>query len=248
MKPFLFSLILSLTGFSVFAQTLRDPTPAEKAALNKVVQAVMPVLQPFDNDDWILTDGGADNPEDYSVQIKPDVVMGAAPFSDMTYTLRQESPLWIKEVKPLMDRLTDPANAPHNETEGAAYDKLSNEVEAKSEVIIKIHVNEKNLDVKPIKGSKEDLKIPGCYFSFKPTKDPGTNQDLTNEYVLAFGNWKTFKERDYSGTPYYEFSFTNPNGSPYIENIVIILKGNIERIKEMIKKIDWNKINQGLTL
>ncbi|MCO6498616.1 MAG: hypothetical protein J5I50_13260 [Chitinophagaceae bacterium] len=248
MKTSILTLYLLLLSISVFAQTLRDPTSAEKAALNKVVNAVMPVLQPFADEDWILMDGGADNPEDYSVQIKPDVVMGAAPFSDMTYTLKQESPLWIKEVKPLMDRLTDPANTPHNDAESAAYDKLSDEIEAKSEVIIQIHVNEKNLGVKPIKGSKEDLKIPGCYFSYKPTKDPGTNEDLTNEYVLAFGNWKTFKEKDYSGTPFYEFSFTHPNGSPYIENIVIILKGNIERIKAMIKKIDWNKINQGLTL
>lgn len=248
MKTSILTLYLSLLSISVFAQTLRDPTPAEKAALDKVVHAVMPVLQPFADDDWILTDGGADDQGDYVVQIKPDVVMGAAPFSDMTYTLRQESPLWIKEVKPLVDKLADPANTPHNETEGAAYDKLADEIEAISEVIVQVHVNEAALYIKPAKGSKEDLKIPGCYFSFKPSKDPVTNNDLTNEYVLAFGNWKTFKEKNYSDIPLYEFSFTHPNGSPYIENIVIILKGSTNRIKEMLPKIDWSKINQGLTL
>jgi len=208
----------------------------------------MPVLQPFADDDWILTDGGADDPENYAVAIKPDVVMGAAPFSDMTYTLRQESSLWIKEIKPLVDKLADPANTPHNEAESAAYDKLTEEVEAKSEVIIEVHVNESALYVKPLKGSKEDLKIPGCYFSYKPTKDPITNIDLNNEYVLVFGNWKTYKAMNADDLPLFKFSFTHPNGSPYIENIVIILKGNTNRIKEMLPKIDWNKINKGLTL
>lgn len=248
MKPIMFSVFLSLVALPAWAQSNRAPTPAEKAAIDKAVQAVMPVLQSFADDNWILEDGGADDPEYYSVQKYPDVAMGVAPFSDMRFSMKPGTSLWNTAVKPLLDKIEHPDKVPGNDEEAAAYDKLTEEYKNQSEVIVEVQVNKKNIDVKPVKGNEEDLKIPGCYFSFKPTKDPVTNQDLTNQYVLVFGNWKTAKLKYYGDMPVYEFSYMHPKGSPYIENIVVILKGNKERIKEMLRKTDWYPINKGLTL
>lgn len=85
-------------------------------------------------------------------------------------------------------------------------------------------------------------------FSFKPTKNIITHEYLTNEYVLAFDNWKIFKMRNYKDNLFYEFSFTHQKGSLYIENMAIILSGNNERIEEMWHKTDLSLINKGQSL
>lgn len=248
MKPtILYCFVLLLFSIPVLAQSDRAPTLTEKTAIDKVVQTVMPIVKTFADNNWTLTDGGADNPEDYSVQQYPDVTMGVAPFSEMQFSMNQGTVLWNTEVKPIWDKIEHPDKVPTNNEEAAAYDKLTEEYQHLSEVSIEVHVNQKNIDVKPVKGNKEDLKIPGCYFSYKLDKDPITHQDLTGEYVLVFGNWKTVKLKYYSNMPVYEFSFTHSKGSPFVENIVIILKGNNNRIKEILQKTDWSAINKGLT-
>jgi hypothetical protein len=72
----------------------------------------------------------------------------------------------------------------------------------------------------------------------------GTDRGLEAGCVLAFGNWSTARpSQDYGD---YRFHFIHPYG-PFIENIVIILMGNEQRIKELLQKIDWNEVNNGLS-
>lgn len=246
MNKIILSLSILFLSCELYAQSDRTPTPAERAAIDRVVHAVMPVVQAFANDNWELEDGGPDEPEDYVVQKHPDVVMGVAPFSDLKFSVKQGSTLWDTQVKPLLEKIENPANTPHNEKEAEAYDKLLAEFQNLSTITIEIHVNQKNINVNPVKGGKGDLKIPGCYFSYRTATDPNDSQ--TTNYVLAFGNWKNAKLKYYSNAPSYEFSFMHAKGSPFIENIVIIMKGNEKHIQETLKEVDWTKINKGLTL
>lgn len=248
MRLVICSIIQFLLVSTAFAQTYRNPNTQEKIALNKVVKAIIPVLKPFADGNWTLEDGGADAPEDYSVAINPTEPISSAPFTDMRFTMNQETGLWNAEIKPLLDKIQDPKNTPANETSEAAYNNLTDEYEKMSEVIIEVHINEAKINVKPDQGNKNDLKIPGSYFSFKPVKDPITQQELKHQYVLVFGNWEGAKLDNRSGISFYDFAFKHPKGSPYIENIVIILKGNNKRIEEMLHKIDWYPVNKGLTL
>lgn len=240
-------LLFSSFVFQVDAQTMRSPTPQEKTAIEKVINAVMPVLTPFSDDTWVLEDGGPDQPEYFSVAIQPEEPIGTAPFTDMRFEMKQGSELWNREMKPLLDKIEHPDKVPSNDEEAAAFNKLTNEYENKSKVVIEVHVNEKNIEVKPVKGGPSDLKIPGCYFSYKQSNNPGSDEYQAYQYTLVFGKWSTAKVKDYSDVPFYEFSYVHPKGSPYIENIVVILKGNNKRINELLGKIDWSNVNKGLT-
>jgi hypothetical protein len=64
-------------------------------------------------------------------------------------------------------------------------------------------------------------------------------------YVLVFGNWQTAKWD--AGNKWYRFHFAHPQNTPYIENIVIQIFGADDRIKKLLKTIDWNMANEGMT-
>ncbi|HRN72574.1 MAG TPA: hypothetical protein PLM81_05575 [Ginsengibacter sp.] len=247
LKLFVLLLIVFIgVNISAAAQSLRSPTQKERQAIDKVVRTVMPIISSFANNNWTLTEGGADDPEDYAVQIKPDVVMGAAPFSDFHFSVVQGTQLWNTELKPLYDKMTHPKI--NSDAESADYDKLSETYEEQSEVVVEVHVNQRNLAKKPEPGSKVDLKIPGCFFSYKSKSDSYDQPTFNDVYYLAFGNWKNTKEVFYTHTPSYNFSFVHPKGSPFVENIVIILKGNASRVKELVYHTDWRSIIDGLSL
>ena len=242
----LLALSFLITQFTK-AQSDRSPTPAEANVIQKAVNAVVPVIDGFQNKDWQITKGGADEPEDYSVQKHPDVVMGVAPFNDWNFTISQESDKYNKIVKPILDKITA---TPPDGSNQKSIDKYNNEladVEELSNVNVQVHVNEKNLPLKPPHGAV-DLKIPGTFFSYKePTtgdKTIGAVDHGKSSYVLAFGNWGTAKLRD----NYYQFHFVHPLGTPYIENIVILIYGAPDRVQEILHNTDWKKINGGLTL
>ena len=245
--------IITLLALSVLifkftkAQSDRDPTPPEKKVIVKVINVVAPIINGFQNKDWQITKGGADEPEYFSVQRYPDVVMGVAPFNDWNFTLTQGSDKYNKIVKPFLDKMqTNPPDVSNQK----AVDKYNEEIakmELLSNVNVEVHVNEKNLPLKPPNGVV-DLKIPGTFFSYKePTngeKSIAGIDHCQNSYVLAFGNWGTAKLKSDN----YQFHFTHPLATPYIENIVIIIYGAPDRVQEILHNTDWKKINEGLTL
>ena len=238
-------VLLFFTIHSAIAQN-RAATPVETKVIQKAVNAVVPVIDGFENKDWGKTAGGADEPQYFSVQTKPDVVMGVAPFNEWHFEVREGSERYNKIEKPYIDKMA--ANPPdagnekqmkENANEGARVNKLMN-------VYVEVMVNEKNLPVKPLKGGVTDLKIPGTFFTYKQPENKiiGFQRVGLSSYVLAFGNWRTAKFADAD----YQFHFTHPLATPYIENIVIIISGADDRVQEILHKTDWSKINEGLTL
>jgi len=242
----LLALSLLMAKFTM-AQSDRGPTPQEKKAIIKVINVVAPIINGFQNKDWHLWQGGPDEPEYFSVQKNPDVVMGVAPFNDWNFTLTESSDEYNKIVKPLLDKMQADAPKVSNQKAADEYDAELAKIELLSNVNVEVHVNEKSLPLKPPHGAV-DLKIPGTFFSYKePTNGEKTlagSHHLQNSYVLAFGNWGTAKLQN----DWYQFHFTHPLATPYIENIVIIIYGAPDRVQEILHNTDWKKINEGLTL
>lgn len=245
-----------MPAVATIAQSDRDPTSQEKIAIDKVVNAVVPVINQFADNNWQMASGGPDAPEDYSVQKVPhpnnEVPIGVAPFNDWQFSVKQGSSLWNSLIKPYLDKLQNPPSDILNDKKAMdEYNSMDIEYKNIKDIYVEVWVNDLNLPVKPVKNGKNDLKIPGCYFAYKQSSDPnkleGTDRELENSYVLAFGNWGTAKLTYYSDVPYYNFHFLHPPGTPYIENLIMIISGNNNRIKELLQKIDWNKINAGLT-
>jgi hypothetical protein len=243
-------LIFCLTGLNIpcFAQGNRSPTPQEKVVIDKAVHAVLPVIQKFIDENWGMISGGADDPNNYSVSRKPDRPLNVAPFNDWRFSVKQGSPLWNGKVKPLQEKMMAAASGGGSKDGAALYLRISKDYFNMRDVFVEVEVNDVELPILPDKNSAANLKIPGCAYSFKLSHDHwrGSNQDLDAGYMLAFGNWSTAKpSRDYDD---YRFHFVHPDGDPFIENIVILIKGNEQRIKDLLKEIDWNEVNKGLSL
>jgi|GEM_PF-2402346 len=245
---FLCSLsFLSFTFYFTSAQNLRNANDAEKAVIAKAVHIILPLIDGFQNSTWQKEEGGADEPQDYTVGTHPDVVMGTAPFNDWHFTIRVGSDFYDKNIKPYYDKLNS-GNINANDTKAMeTLVKEGQEIKLESHLYVEVHVNEAGLPVKPVKNSPADLKIPGCYFSYKQRPDLliGTDRNIPDSYVLVFGNWATAKL--VPGIQEYDFKYTHPLGSPFIENIVIIISGPPGRLQEILKTTDWEQVNGALT-
>lgn len=243
-------LIICLTGLntSSFSQSSRPPTPHERVAIDKAVHAILPVMQKFIDRNWKIAAGGADDPNYYSVDKKPYVPINTAPFNDWQFSVKENSPLWNEKLQPMFAKLMHPPVDYRNEKEMAAYNQLAKEYKNLKDVFVEVEVNRPGLPPSPDKSSAADLKIPGCAYAFKLSHEHwiGTDRNLEAGYVLAFGNWSTARPSQEYGDRL--FHFIHPNTSPFIENIVIIIMGNEERIKELLSKINWNEVNNGLSL
>lgn len=240
---FLFSFRFNYSS----AQNNRPPTEAEMTAINKAVNVIVPLVDRFQNETWQKEEGGADAPENYSVQKHPNVVMGVAPFNDWHFTIRQNSDYYQKNIKPYYEKITNNQVNLQDAKALEEYQKEGKKIKLEYNLFVEVHVNEAGLPVKPVKNSAADLKIPGCYFSYKqqPDKLIGTDRNIPDSYVLVFGNWGNVKT--IPGLHEYDFKYTHPPGSPFIENIVIIISGPPARLQELLKTTDWKSVNDGLT-
>jgi hypothetical protein len=227
------------------AQSNRSPNTAELAAIKKAQDIVTPFINSFENDNWEKKDGGVVEEEYLSVQEKPDVVMGIAPFNDWHFFVRMNSPYFDAHIKPLYDQITT-LTATYSESNTQKAVEIGKQLKKLTDIYVEVFVNLKNLPDRIQKGSTNDLNIPGTAYAYKETPDKtiGTQIEGINSYVLAFGDWSTAVLNKNYGA--YDFKFLHKNGTPYIENIVIRISGNDERIHELFQ-LDWNKINDALT-
>jgi len=229
------------------AQNSRPATDTEIVVINKAVNAIVPLIDRFQNETWRKDEGGADAPQDYSVQMHPNVVMGVAPFNDWHFNIRPGSDYYNQNIKPYYDKLSS-NQIPVNDAK--AMEKLQKEgqkIKQESNLYVEVHVNEAGIPVNPVKNSAADLKIPGCYFAYKQQTDNliGTDRNIPDSYVLVFGKWENTKL--VAGLSEHYFKFKHAIGSPYIENIVIIISGSPERFKELLATTNWQSVNEGLT-
>ncbi len=234
--------------FSSSAQSNRPPTPQEKAVIDRAVHAVLPAMQQFTDENWTIIRGGANNTGDYSVSTKPQVPINTAPFNDWQFSVKEKSPLWNEKLQPMFEKLMHPPADYNDSKQMEAYKQLSKEYKNLKDIFVEVELNSPYLSVNPGKDNKENLRVPGCAFASRLPHNHwmGIDRNLETGYVLAFGNWSTAKPSQ--GYDDYRFHFIHPNNSPFIENIIIIIMGNEQRIKELLSKIDWSQLNNGLSL
>lgn len=234
-------------SINIFAQADRSPNAQELPVIKKAQNVVEPFINLFENNDWQKESGSADEEEYLSVQKEPDVPMGVAPFNDWHFVVQPNSAYFNQTIKPLYDRIT--ALSANNTDENIKKElEIGKQLKKLTDIYVEIFVNEKNLPEKFQKGSANDLNVAGTAYAYKetdPNKTIGTQIDGINSYVLAFGNWSTsvFDKN----LEVYQFKFQHANGTPYIENIVIRISGNDERIHQLLTLLDWNKLNDALT-
>ncbi len=246
-KLLFLSFLFSFSFNCSFAQNNRRPTEAEMTAINKAVNVIVPLVDRFQNETWQKEEGGADAPENYSVQKHPNVVMGVAPFNDWHFTIRQNSDYYNEKIKPYYDKITNNQIPVNDPKAMGALQKEGQKIKLESNLYVEVHVNDAGIPINPAKKSLADLKIPGCYFAYKQQPDNliGTDRNIPDSYVLAFGKWENAKYN--ANLNEYYFKFGHPPGTPYIENIVIILSGPPDRLQELLKTTDWKSVDEGLT-
>lgn len=89
----------------------------------------------------------------------------------------------------------------------------------------------------------KQLNVPGAAKAFiEAVDDNDPSEDAA--YVLAFGNWNDAR---YDGENHVlRFRFKHPPQTPYIENVTLLMRGNSQKIEEMIRGANWNSIYAAL--
>ena len=92
------------------------------------------------------------------------------------------------------------------------------------------------------------LSVPGTTLAFQIWyKGMEKEDEPTQETVLCFGKWKNNLVKNSTDRWYFHFPFQHPIGTPFIENVVVKIYTDAARANDIIKKVDWTKINDGLT-
>ena len=258
-KTALTFLSLMLLTNSILAQSVRKPNAAEKKVFDKAIPVIVSFLDKFGNDDWTLDqnwyNGDPLVPTDYNDRGP----IGIDQNFERDYVVNQDSKRFNQIIKPLYDKsqiLSDKLVAKIKEYEknpsakaekeygkrtslNDSLDAINNKLEELNELHVYAYINRANISGKPatevqVKGSAMVTKTNEGYMAY----------DYFKSYYIAFGNWKTAKWN--ADDNLYDFKFKDTK-TPSIQNIVIIMTGAQDRMKELMKKIDWSVLNKALT-
>ncbi len=232
------------------AQSRRAPTAAETRALTTFTDVLLPVLDQFGDANWEKTDDSFDGVDNISINVDPGVPLDNCIGFWRTYQVRPDSTLFNTRIKPLEDRvqkLGDELVSKYRagtatKAESDALDGLNQQLEQMSQVGVDVCANSPNVDTSALRTSQPSL-VAGV-LAHKVSGDV-CGVDVPICYVVLVGNWAT--AADDPSDNLSSFKFVHPAGSPYLENAVIKLTGSEERIQQLLKKIDWSRLKQGLT-
>ncbi|HSS95641.1 MAG TPA: hypothetical protein VLK33_01350 [Terriglobales bacterium] len=232
--PLCLVLLLIFSAILTAFDNLRPPTAAEKQVLEKYETVINKTLDQFQSDDW-------DENVDYSVDENAAVGTNTGRPLDVdemfqrTYRVRNGSERWNRVVGPQMAKLQDEPDMSKKMAIGQALQALTS-------VEVEVHFNSAvSIDAPPT-GNKGYMQVPGAAMAYHATTNPFNHGSA---YVLLFGNWQAMKWD--AGKTAYPFHFAHPQNTPFIENVVIQIYGADDRIQELLKKIDWNAVNAGIT-
>ena len=152
-KNLFLTIFLSVIIVRSHAQNNRPANDTEIAVINKAVQAIAPLVDRFQNETWQKEEGGADEPQNYSVQKHPDVVMGVAPFNDWHFTIRQNSDYYNKKIKPYYDKITNNQIPVNDPKAMGALEKEGQKIKLESNLYVEVHVNDAGIPINPAKKS-----------------------------------------------------------------------------------------------
>jgi len=226
-------LFAAFAGLSVAPaaaqQPLRAPTAEERAILTNYVNVVHSILDQIPDDNWVEDEQHRyDIDDEAEVSNDPDVPLDINESMTREYIIRPGSALEadrIKVLEPLLEKFkanpTDPATS-------LALQKA----DKPTRITVNVHFNRLGAPLDYAPGSAADLKIAGPAVAYKSTDSRGGES-----VVLLYGNWK-------AGSRY---RFRRPGRYPAVENIVIDISGDPDRINHLLQTVDWKSVNSALT-
>jgi hypothetical protein len=232
MKPKISALAIALLlCFSATAQSMRTPTAAEKTALMKVINPINQNFSLFLDNNWEETEGFDETAMDVPNSTRSQLRTGYL----VTLKMKEGSPLYKKLMEPVLRFMKENKND-SLQVAYAAWQK-------QSVIHIDIAVNDGVVALGSLPDKIQKLNFPGVAKAFIVAEDNNTPR-RKGAFVLAFGHWENAKYNP--GNDCYNFKYVHPPGTPFIENVVIEIYGNSERINEIVKQCDWSKVTAGL--
>lgn len=203
---------------------LREPNATERQVLEKYRDAIHTVLDSIDSEDWdTTTDFDVD--DNVLVSSDPDVPLDVDELIQCSYTVKKDSPLYQREVAPFLAKMQQMSPMEMAQA-GKKLKMLRLEVQ--------VHFNRAAADRDA--RNKTQLQTPGAAYSYV-TEESEDKRSQT--VVLLFGDWKSAQQRGDD----IKFHFKHPAHTPVIENVVIQMQGSPERIRELLRTVDWKKVN-----
>ncbi len=253
----IFLIQLFLSGLN-FAQSVKEPSPAEKKLLNKVIPIIQSVLDQFGNNDWELdqdwyngdpfvpADDNGTGPIGLDQNFERDykVTENSDRFNNIIMPLYEKSQVLQDKVVVNIKKYENNPSAKAEKEYGKksplldSLDAINNKLEELSELHVYAYINNLYVKGKPVK----DIDIPGAAMVTKENRGHFA-PDFFKSYYIAFGNWKSAKWSDSQKAYYFKFKDT-PKSS--VQNIVIIMTGAQDRMKELMKTIDWSVLNKAI--
>ena len=213
---------------------LRDPTPAEKAVLDKVIDAIGKTLDGIDNDDWEKSQDFYDgNPQ---VNDHPAVPLDINQNFQRDYRVRVGSRREQEVLKPLEEQLMSASSVEAKVAIGRKLRPLTT-------LTAYAYINMGTVDVK--QAPNPGLTVAGAAFVYAVEPSEAFCQSGASCYLLGFGNWQAARRKP--GEQALRFPFAHKPGTPFVENVVIRLTGADDRIRELLRTVDWNALNDALT-
>jgi hypothetical protein len=227
------ALFVALAGLSIAPvaaqQPMRAPTAEERTILTNYANVLHSILDQIPDDNWVENEHRRYDVDDQvEVSNDPDVPLDINESITREYIIRSGSPLEadrIKVLEPLLEKFkanpTDPATS-------LALQKA----DKPTRITVEVHFNRLGAPIDYAPGSAADLKISGPAAAYKSTDSRGEES-----VVLLYGNWKAGSR----------FRFRRPGRYPAIENIVIDITGDPDRIDHLLQTVNWKSVNSALT-
>jgi hypothetical protein len=224
--------VISTRGYGFYQG--RKPTPAEQNAITKYAAVMNKVLDQFRSPEWDeKIDTTIDHP---TVSTFGDRPMDIDQLLQRTYELRKDSKRYKTLVEPRLQKVATEKDVSKKQLEAARIEDLQH-------LQVQVHLN--MLVVPMITGPdpKVDPKVPGATFVHKDRNNPFSHGVA---YVLFFSNGKVGRWEEVNDV--YRNFFVHKPDTPFIENIEVRIFGPEDRIKELLRKIDWRQVNTALTM
>jgi hypothetical protein len=250
MKYILFCTLLLLQIKSLDAQC-RTATDKEQQVINRLVTTLDGNLTPkLVDDDWAL-----------EMKTEKNILVAEVPSSRplMFCGNAYRADFRLKESSPLYSQLNDSVNYYMEQSskieEGNQALKLmekSTAFQAQEGYAIAVVENSPAFYLQdPGGGQMIDhyikLTVPGTALAFQIWYKGVKGDEPTQQTVLCFGDWKNNLVKAADVRWYFPYIFRHEKNTPFIENIVIVIHADAVRANDIIKRIDWTKINAALT-
>jgi len=211
----------------------RKPTPAEEKAVAKYNQVMNKVLDQFRSPDW-------DEHIDAAIEHPQINIMDDRPFDidevlRRTYELRHTSKRYQTIIAPGLQKLSQIKDATQKDLQRAKLEDMQH-------LQVQAHFNQWVVPLITPPDPRHDPKIPGATFVHQDRDNP-FNHGVA--YVLFFSSGKPGKWDDTNSV--YRNVFVHKPNTPYIENVEIRIYGAEDRIKELLRTINWKQVNLALT-